>query len=520
MNKQRTLICRLKGGLGNQLFQYACAFNVAKQLDSALSFDASILTPGDAIGRQLELKKIFNEKYLENSIQPDLPIVATENPAALLDNVEKLFSSGHLAVVIDGYFQEEGFFFEAWPEIKADLISFRSRYLSGRTLSKQRTHTVGLHLRRHDYQHLGLCADNYYLESVKWFTTKYGGDVQFFVFTDEPLFTADLLKSLASKALISIVSTNDHIADFLLLSQCDHFVIANSSYSWWAAYLGEAPESIVFSPCSPWIVGSEMDPAPRRWCKVAGIVARDHQHTDLKEKIRWARFESSYYRFESAVLTIKDETVMHADSKQLFPCMDDEVASHPIEPHYLYHPAWAIRKLMEYGITEHYDFGSTLVFATMASSISKVTLHDFRPPHIILPGLACKACDLMSLQYEADSLPSISCMHTIEHIGLGRYGDSLNPLGDRIAVSELVRVLKPGGFMFFVVPVGQPRLQFNAHRIYSLDMVLEMVKPLVLVEHSLIPDDAVNVGMVDNPSSELILRQNHGCGCFIFKKPA
>jgi hypothetical protein len=520
MNKQRSLICRLKGGLGNQLFQYACAFKAAKQLDAALSFDASILTPGDAIGRQLELKKIFDEKFSENSVQPDMPIVTAENPARLLDDVEKLFSSGNSAVVLDGYFQEEGFFSETSSEIKADLVIFRTRYLSGRTLSKQRTNTVGLHLRRHDYQHLGLCADNYYLEAVKWFVSKFGGDVQFFVFTDEPLFTSDLFKTLAGNALISVVSTRDHLADFLLLSLCDHFVIANSSYSWWAAYLGETSESIVFSPYSPWIVGSEMDPAPRRWCKVAGIVARDQHPTDLKEKVRWARFESSYYRYESTVLVLKDETIMHADPKQLFPCMDDEVVNHPIEPHYLYHPAWAIRKLLEYGIKEHYDFGSTLVFATMASSISNVTLHDFRPPRIFLPGLACKACDLMKLEYETNSLPSISCMHTIEHIGLGRYGDSLNPLGDRIAASELVRILKPGGLLFFVVPVGRPRLQFNAHRIYSFDMVLEMLKPLVLIEHSLIPDDAVNVGMKDNPSPEFILQQNHGCGCFVFKKPA
>ena len=59
-------------------------------------------------------------------------------------------------------------------------------------------------------------------------------------------------------------------------------------------------------------------------------------------------------------------------------------------------------------------------------------------------------------------------MHVVEHIGLGRYGDPVDYDGDLKAIAELQRVLAPGGNLFFVVPVGQPRIMFNAHRVYSL----------------------------------------------------
>jgi hypothetical protein len=58
-------------------------------------------------------------------------------------------------------------------------------------------------------------------------------------------------------------------------------------------------------------------------------------------------------------------------------------------------------------------------------------------------------------------------MHVIEHIGLGRYGEALDPDGDLKAIRELVRVLAAGGNLLVVVPVGRPRIQFNAHRIYD-----------------------------------------------------
>ncbi|MCK9201234.1 MAG: alpha-1,2-fucosyltransferase [Gallionella sp.] len=517
MSKTKKLIFRLKGGLGNQLFQYACAVRMAREFGAELYFDASILLPGDAIGRKLEIDRIFPGKVNLANIAPSMPVVREEDAARLTAAIESGFAGGAEELAVDGYFQHEHCFLPDAIAIKTDLMNFRSQRLAGRGLQRLCSRTVGLHVRRSDYQHLGVCADEYYLETIRWFQRKFAGDVEFFVFTDEPLYTSNMLGALVGEARVTVVNTGDHLSDFLLLSTCDHFVVANSTFSWWAAYLGETSNSIIFAPTAPWLLGSELNPAPDRWARVAGVVSRSVSLPDVKDKVKWAYFTASYYKYQSAAVLL-GAGVMQADPSQLFPCLDDDVGVHPIEPHYLYHPAWALRKLLEHRIEQLYDFGSTLNFATMASAVSKVVLHDFRPPQVFLSNLECRSCDLLSLGYESDSLPAVSCMHTIEHIGLGRYGDSVNPAGDRIATAELVRVLKPGGLMLFVVPVGQPRLQFNAHRIYSFEQVQTMMQPLELVECSLIPDNAVQVGMIDNPAPAMINQQQHGCGCFVFRK--
>ena len=108
-------------------------------------------------------------------------------------------------------------------------------------------------------------------------------------------------------------------------------------------------------------------------------------------------------------------------------------------------------------------------------------------------------------------------MHTIEHIGLGRYGDPIDPDGDLMAISELKRVLAPDGNLLFVVPVGKPKIMYNAHRIYSYDEVVNCFKELKLNEFSLVPDDKER-GFINNATKEIADAQNYGCGCFWFKK--
>ena len=132
-----------------------------------------------------------------------------------------------------------------------------------------------------------------------------------------------------------------------------------------------------------------------------------------------------------------------------------------------------------------------------------------------MPNLTCGAADLCALGFEDQSLSSVSCMHTIEHIGLGRYGDPLDPRGDLRALSELERVLAPGGSLLIVVPVGRTRVQYNAHRIYDPQAIEHSLSQLSLRSWSLLPDDSSD-GLIENPSRELALDQRYGCGCFHF----
>ena len=514
-----TLICLLKGGLGNQLFQYACALNLARKFNLALAFDTTILKGGDSMGRHVEIDKMFAEPLQSALITASMPVLRESSPANLAAELRTLLDQGAAWIAVDGYFQSEDYFIEVRDEIKAALLKFRERHLGKEHLPRHTVAAIGLHLRRHDYQHLGLCADEYYIEAVNWFLRKFGDNIQFYLFTDEPAYSVNLFEHHVAATKITLVCKGSGLSDLLWLSTCDHFVIANSTFSWWAAYIGEREDSIIFAPRAPWVLHLNIDPAPARWCKVEGVVSKHGEIADAARKICWARFSSNYFRFQESWNRLNDPGLLAPKPDDLFPCLDDEISSHPLDPHYLYHTGWAARKLGQYGVKEHYDFGSSLMFSTIASAFTRIVFHDFRSPNILLPGLACRDCDLLQLDYPNDSLTSVSCMHTIEHVGLGRYGDQINAQGDHIAARELIRVLQPGGLLFFVVPVGRARLQFNAHRIYSFGHVMALTVGLDLIEHSLIPDNAMSVGMIDNASPDLINQQNHGCGCFVFRKP-
>lgn len=166
----------------------------------------------------------------------------------------------------------------------------------------------------------------------------------------------------------------------------------------------------------------------------------------------------------------------------------------------------------------HVDISSTLTFSTILSAFIPVTFYDYRPAHLNLDNLTSKKADLTQLPFADNSITSLSCMHTIEHIGLGRYGDPVDPEGDLKAAKELERVVAPGGDFIFVTPVGKPRLQFNAHRVYSYDQIMSYFPKLSLQEFSLVPDNGLDTGIIYNASPAQANAQSYGCGLFHFKK--
>jgi hypothetical protein len=112
---------------------------------------------------------------------------------------------------------------------------------------------------------------------------------------------------------------------------------------------------------------------------------------------------------------------------------------------------------------------------------------------------------------------SLSCLHVAEHVGLGRYGDALAPDGTRRACAELSRVLAPGGALYFSVPVGTPRVCFNAHRIHAPRQIIAYFAGLELAEFSVVDDDYRLVRDADPETAENL---SYGCGMFLFRRPA
>ncbi|GAC1424957.1 MAG: hypothetical protein NVS1B13_13750 [Flavisolibacter sp.] len=198
-----------------------------------------------------------------------------------------------------------------------------------------------------------------------------------------------------------------------------------------------------------------------------------------------------------------------------YPCLNDKIQYTPFDQHYIYHPAWGARILSKTQPIEHVDISSILSFSTVISAFIPVKFYDYRPANVYLSNFCSGFADLKSLSFSDNTIPSLSCMHTIEHIGLGRYGDELDAKGDIKAIEELKRVLKVGGNLLFATPVGKPNIEYNAHRIYSFEQIIAYFSPLTLEEFSLIPDAG---GIIQNADPKLVAEQKFGCGCFWFKK--
>ncbi len=212
------------------------------------------------------------------------------------------------------------------------------------------------------------------------------------------------------------------------------------------------------------------------------------------------------------------ETRFPVHKKDFFPCLFDKTATTSFEPHYVYHPAWAARTVKEIAPAKHIDISSTLQFCAMLSAFMPVEFYDYRPAELNLSGLTAKRGDLLALPFEDSSVDSISCMHTVEHVGLGRYGDPIDPNGDIKAARELSRVVAKGGNLLFVVPVGASKIEFNAHRIYAYEQVLNMFPNLRLKEFSMVPDDYKTFGLIRNADKDSVKDQTWACGCFWFVK--
>ena len=109
-------------------------------------------------------------------------------------------------------------------------------------------------------------------------------------------------------------------------------------------------------------------------------------------------------------------------------------------------------------------------------------------------------------------------MHVVEHIGLGRYGDPVDYDGDLKAIAELKRVVAPGGNLLFVVPTGQPKIEFNAHRIYGYRQVIAAFAGFALRQFALVTDRAADGDFVIDADPALADQQRYGCGCYWFTK--
>lgn len=206
--------------------------------------------------------------------------------------------------------------------------------------------------------------------------------------------------------------------------------------------------------------------------------------------------------------------------KDFYPCLADRTQETPIDPQYFYQAVWGATKIWAHMPQIHVDVGSDVKFVGMLSAAVKVDFVDIRPLPVQLENLVSRAGTILNLPYKDSSVQSISSMHVIEHIGLGRYGDPIDPEGTRKACAELVRVLAPGGYLYLSAPIGTPRVQFNGQRILSIDEIRHFLSGLSLVEMAWVDNHGRFHHQV---TPESIVYDEWGgldyaLGCFVFTK--
>jgi hypothetical protein len=186
--------------------------------------------------------------------------------------------------------------------------------------------------------------------------------------------------------------------------------------------------------------------------------------------------------------------------------------------HYFHQDLWAAKKIFARRPQKHLDVGSRIDgFIAHLLVFMEVDVIDIRPLQTTVGGLRFIQDDATPLsRYSDHSVDSLSSLHAAEHFGLGRYSDPIDPRGHLKFMDSLQRVVAYGGRLYFSVPIGLERLEFNAHRIFSVDTVLAQFDALRLLSFSYVDDAGrlhENVLKTDVPRGT-----ECGCGLFEFTK--
>lgn len=188
--------------------------------------------------------------------------------------------------------------------------------------------------------------------------------------------------------------------------------------------------------------------------------------------------------------------------------------------HYFHQDIWAAKNIYDSNVDYHVDVASRIDgFVGHLLVFCNVKYVDIRPLDGKIEGLTYIKGSITDLPFESNSIKSLSSLHVIEHIGLGRYGDPIDPKGYEKSVTELSRVLSNGGRLYLGTPVGREVLAFDAHRVFNAGSIIDIfnLHGLQLKEFSLIDDMGISIIKNANPIDANNCK--YGCGLFVFEKP-
>jgi hypothetical protein len=282
------IIVKILGGMGNQMFQYAMAKALALRTSQELRIDiTSLKAHGERRYSFPEFSLTVGEARFNDYKTLGLglfsyPLVRLKkHPAYYLENNFSFNPSLSLrknSIYLDGYFQSEKYFVDYENQIRQDfnfkknINSNEQKYLN----EMSGYENISLHIRRGDYVTntsnqtlLGSIPLNYYLDSVQFLISKLAKP-KFFLFSDDPNWVKENLKIKSSHVHVIGNVGHESWRDMRLMQNCDHHIIANSSFSWWGAWLNNKKNKIVLTP-DPWFKDrtiNSKDLIPESWIKI------------------------------------------------------------------------------------------------------------------------------------------------------------------------------------------------------------------------------------------------------------
>jgi SAM-dependent methyltransferase len=228
-----------------------------------------------------------------------------------------------------------------------------------------------------------------------------------------------------------------------------------------------------------------------------------HQITTLRRSIAvwyrdvvaWRRFWRSYEEYRRLAFPHIKQTL-----DLLYPCIGEDAAETPMEPVYFYQDTWVFERIVQLRPQAHVDVGSHHKFVALLSKVVPVTMIDIRPLSLPLESLHFQQGSILNLPFEDNSVYSLSSLSVVEHIGLGRYGDPLDPHGTEKAIAELKRILAPGGHLYLSLPVSDENtIHFNAGRILAIKHVIRLLEPLQVVDQAYIVGNSLQSNYENKP---------------------
>lgn len=284
------IIVKIFGGLGNQLFQYAAAKALAVKHSTDLKADITDLESSKL--RDFELNKLSItipvaskeeiKKYKAyNSLQRILAKITSyqkrkfyKEPFYHFDN--RYFNLGN-NVYLQGYFQSEKYFTGIKDSLRQHVIvkTRISDEVKEFALDLQRQPSVAIHVRRGDYNHKealefhGILPVSYYYDAIG-FIKRHQPATKFYLFTDTVKQEGYKELGNITYEIVSGKISQNHFEDLFLMSHCHHNIIANSSFSWWGAWLNQNPDKIVIAPKNWFNNGPKdtQDLYPSDWIKL------------------------------------------------------------------------------------------------------------------------------------------------------------------------------------------------------------------------------------------------------------